>query len=81
MLRDRNFVPERGFIRMRVFSRFRNTRKYQLWVAYLNTEKEIEESIIEEETPILGYYCTRESEARTVGTCAHVVSVPRICET
>ena len=79
MLRDKNFVPEPGFIRVRVFSRFRKAGKYQLWVVYLSTEEEEEEkeavSLMEEENPILGYYCTCKSGARTVGTSAHVVSV------
>lgn len=56
---------EPGFFRIRVFSRYRNATKYQLWIAYNMDQIE----------PILGYYCTCKSGARTVGTCAHVASV------
>lgn len=49
-------------IRVRIYSRFRNATKYQLWIQYDNVE-------------ILAYYCTCKSGARTVGTCAHVASV------
>jgi len=51
-----------NLIRIRLFSRFRNATKYQLWIEYNNNT-------------ILGYYCTCKSGARTVGTCAHVASI------
>lgn len=34
MLRETDRIPEQGFMRVRVFSRFRNVTKYQLWIAY-----------------------------------------------
>lgn len=61
-----------GFIRVRVYSRFRNNTKHQIFVAYQSSE-ELEEQ--NEDDRILGYYCTCRSGARTLGCCAHVASV------
>lgn len=61
---------EHGFIRMRIFSRYTRLSKHQLWIAF-NPNMEDEE----EDEPILGYYCTCKTGARTLGTCAHVASV------
>ena len=59
---------EAGFLRFRIFSRFRNATRYQLWIKY----RQIGEL---EEEPIKGYYCTCKTGARTLGTCAHIASV------
>ncbi|XP_043469676.1 uncharacterized protein LOC122503266 [Leptopilina heterotoma] len=74
MLRNEERTPTPGFIRVRVFSRFRNAGKYQLWVSYrpiVERDQEIEEDY----NPIDGYYCTCKSGSRTIGTCAHVARV------
>lgn len=74
MMRNELRLPEPGLMRVRIFSRFRNATKYQLWIAYRpNNEQENEEE--EEEELIQGYYCTCKSGARTLGTCAHTASV------
>lgn len=62
-------VEEPNILRMRVYSRFRSSCKYMLWIAFA-----IEDDI--ENQPLkLHYYCTCKSGARTLGTCAHVASV------
>ncbi|KMQ84946.1 hypothetical protein RF55_16831 [Lasius niger] len=61
---------EEGLIRVRLFSRFRNAVRYQLWITYKNN-KTLEEA----DEPITGYYCTCVSGSRTLGSCAHVASV------
>lgn len=72
MLRDDDMVPEPGFIRVRVYSRFRNVTKHQLWIAYTSNDEDEEDN---EDEPIQGYYCTCKSGARTLGSCAHVASI------
>lgn len=72
LLQDNDRVPEPGFLRIRVYSRFRNATKRQLWIAYRPTTEEDDN---EAPNPILGYYCTCPSSARTIGTCVHVASV------
>lgn len=54
-----NLLP--NTIRLRIWSRFQNRVKHQIWIEY--------------DQEISGYYCTCKSGARTVGTCAHVASV------
>lgn len=63
---------EPGLLRMRVYSRFRNATKYQLWINYrpINANGGDENN----EEAILGYYCTCKMGARTLGTCAHIAS-------
>ncbi|XP_029173786.1 uncharacterized protein LOC114942563 [Nylanderia fulva] len=77
MLRDVNRLPQPGLMRIRVFSRFRNAMKYQLWISYQPTnDDEVDDGMDNHErTPIQGYYCTCKSGARTLGTCAHIASV------
>lgn len=77
MLRDINRLPQPGLMRVRLFSRFCNTQKYQLWISYRSTnDNEIDDGIDNDErNPIQGYYCTCKSGARTLETCAHVASV------
>lgn len=70
-------INEPGLIRVRIYSRFKNAVKHQLWIAYVilmdmdvdNAAEEVNES------PIFSYYCTCKAGARTLGTCAHVASV------
>ena len=59
---------EANFLRVWVYSRFRNATKHQLWIAYRPHGDENNE-------PITGYYCTCVSGSRTLGSCAHVASV------
>lgn len=58
---------EPGFIRVRLYSRFRNNTRYQLWITYSVD--------VEDDEPITGYYCQCFSGSRIVGSCAHVASV------
>lgn len=61
-------------IRVRVYSRYRNATKHQLWISYIqnNANEDDAENVGE---PITGYYCTCQAGARTLGTCSHVCSV------
>lgn len=68
LLRDENRLPEPGFLRVRIYSRFRNRTRYQLWVSYLPNG-------LVNNQPIRGYYCTCKTGARTLGTCVHITSV------
>jgi len=69
-------LNEPAFLRVRLYSRFRNAGRYQLFVAYLPVPQddpmEAEEP---QEEPIVGYYCTCKQGSRTLGCCAHVASV------
>lgn len=67
-----SLFDEPGFIRVRVFSRFRNATKHQIFIAY---DMRDEDDVDDGREAILGYYCTCKSGTRTVGTCAHVASV------
>lgn len=67
MLQDVNRLPEPGFLRARIFSRFRNRARYQLWIQY------VPHAHVDDD-PIRGYYCTCRSGARTLGTCVHITS-------
>ncbi|EZA56076.1 hypothetical protein X777_03921 [Ooceraea biroi] len=77
MLRDVNRLPQPGLMRVRIFSRFRNATKYQLWISYRPTgDNEVDDGMDNDEhTPIQCYYCTCKSGARTLSTCAHIASV------
>ncbi|KAJ8684876.1 hypothetical protein QAD02_020669 [Eretmocerus hayati] len=75
MLRDANRLPEPGLLRARVYSRFRNAAKHQMWITYQPVGVDHDENINENADPITGYYCICRSGARTLGTCAHVTSV------
>ena len=65
---------EAGFIRIRLYSRFRNATKHQIWISY-NEDHENDLGFKNEDDPILGYYCTCKAGARTLGTCSHVASI------
>ncbi|KYN12427.1 hypothetical protein ALC57_15394, partial [Trachymyrmex cornetzi] len=70
-------INEPGFLRIRLFSRFTNAAKHQIFVAF-NIRNEDDDDDEEHEnsvTPILGYYCTCKSGGRTLGSCAHVASI------
>ena len=67
-----SLLDEPGLIRVRVFSRFRNATKHQIFIAYNILESD---GVDDDTEPILGYYCTCKSGARTLGTCSHVASV------
>ncbi|KAL3274750.1 hypothetical protein HHI36_019537 [Cryptolaemus montrouzieri] len=45
-------VPDH--LRIRVYSRFRNVTKYQLWMSFVPNRKDN----MDEESPISGHYCT-----------------------
>lgn len=62
-------MNEPGFLRVRVYSRFRNSAKHQVFISFSNNDGE------DENDPITGYYCTCQSGARTLGSCAHVASI------
>lgn len=71
-------ADERGLIRVRIYSRFRNATKYQLWIAYIEDNLQANEEVLHEaehNKPILGYYCTCKTGARTLGSCAHIASI------
>ena len=64
---------ELGFIRIRLYSRFRNATRHQLWISY--NQEYVENQEVDGNEPILGYYCTCKAGARTLGTCSHVAAV------
>lgn len=76
LLRDQFRVPEPGLLRIRVWSRFRQADKHQLWISY-TPDVQNDERMDDDDPPppIQSYYCTCMSGARTLGTCAHVSSV------
>ena len=63
-----------GFIRIRIYSRFRNATRYQLWICF-RADLEENDRMDDEGEVILGYYCTCKAGARTLGCCAHVASI------
>ena len=67
-------INEPGFFRVRLYSRFRNATRHQLFIPYVvdDGNQNYEENGID---LIQGYYCTCQSGARTLSTCAHVASV------
>ncbi|EZA62814.1 hypothetical protein X777_07631 [Ooceraea biroi] len=67
-------IDEPGFIRVRLYSRFRNAAKYQLWIAYDSIEENEHDNDIHDNI-IHGYYCTCKTGARSIGSCAHVANV------
>ncbi|KAJ8671549.1 hypothetical protein QAD02_002808 [Eretmocerus hayati] len=62
-----SLIDEPGLIRARIWSRFSNNTRHQLWIAFGRDDEDAE---IE-----FNYYCTCKSGARTLGTCAHIASV------
>ena len=76
MLRNADRFPQPGLLRVRVYSRFRQATKYQLWIEYrlTNVNRFIDE-VNDDQNPIVSHYCTCKSGARTLCTCAHIASV------
>jgi len=56
-----------NLLRLRIRSRHQNRTRYQLWISYNNDNNN-------DDPPITGYCCTYKCGARTLGSCAHVVS-------
>ncbi|XP_077275553.1 uncharacterized protein LOC143904609 [Temnothorax americanus] len=71
---DQHF-NEPGFLRIRLYSRFRNATRHQIFISYEIDNRDDENAADNANEPINGYYCTCQSGARTLGTCAHVASV------
>lgn len=70
---DQN-INEPGFLRIRIYSRFRNATRHQTFIAYaVHDDSDEDEEYVDD--PIIGYYCTCQCGARTLGACAHVASV------
>ena len=67
-------LEEPGLLRARIYSRFRQSVKYYLWISYVDSSYDIPEDPDSEE-PILGWYCKCKTGARTLGCCAHIASV------
>ncbi|XP_058810265.1 uncharacterized protein LOC131675349 isoform X2 [Phymastichus coffea] len=67
-------INEPGFLRIRLYSRFRNATRHQIFISYAVQDVDNEDRQNDEDT-ILDYYCICQSGARTLGTCAHVASV------
>lgn len=65
-------INEPGLIRIRVYSRFRNATRHQIFISYKSVD---DDEVDDEDERVLGYYCTCQSGARTLGTCAHVASI------
>lgn len=72
-----NHINEPGFLRARVYSRFRNATRHQIFIAYRVDDEDCNniQNVEDDEEVILGYYCTCQSGARTLGACAHVASI------
>jgi hypothetical protein len=54
-------------VRAKIESRFVSVKKYDLWISYAPNVHSAE--------GIVGYYCLCRQGARTVGCCAHIISV------
>ena len=67
-------MNDQTLLRIRLFSRFRNSTRYQIYIHFNAAAVENEEQD-QEIVPILGHYCTCKSEAKTLGCCAHIASV------
>lgn len=67
------YRDEPGLLRFRIFSRFRNATRYQLWISF-RTDQHLDNQR-NADGPILAYYCTCKSGARILGCCAHVSSI------
>jgi len=64
-------INEPGFLRIKVYSRFGNDTRHQTF-SYRNVDVNCMNDVDDAAVLISGYYCTCQSEARTVGTCAHI---------
>lgn len=71
-------INQPGFIRLRLYSRFRRAKTHHIFIAYRTAELQEDGNDEDDEDQnelILGYYCTCQSGARTLGSCAHVAMV------
>ncbi|KAL7301790.1 hypothetical protein TKK_0005778 [Trichogramma kaykai] len=68
LLCDEEQIPEPGFLRSRIWSRYRNRTRYQQFIHFVPAADE-------ENHPIAGYYCTCRTGARTLGPCVHIASI------
>lgn len=69
-------IIEEGFVRFRMYSRFRRNTVYQQWIAYrFDGEDDEDDEENHGENPILGYYCTCKCGARTLGSCSHIAAL------
>ena len=75
MLRDVVRLPSPGLMKVRVYSRYRNAVKYQLWISYKPVTENNEDLPDDDNVLINGYYCLFKSGAKTLGTCAHVACI------
>lgn len=83
ILRDQNeeiqfdeLVNAPGLLRARIYSRFTRSVRHQLWIEYrVNFADNENNNNVINNPPIISYYCTCKSGARTLGTCAHIASV------
>lgn len=66
-----------GFIRVQTKSRFSGSKKRNLWIIYKHALLTNDQLIYDkdDEGPILGWCCDCPNGARSLGCCAHVVSV------
>lgn len=61
-------------LRIRLYSRFRNNTRHQIFIQFNDAAVENQEQN-REIVPLLGHYCTCKSGAKTLGCCAHIASV------
>ena len=69
----REITPVSGMIRVRVYSRFTNVAKHQLWIAYIPTDKNESDC---NDDPIQKYYCTCKIRFTNSWLMSQVSSVP-----
>lgn len=67
-------INEPGFLRIRLYSRFRNATRHQIFISY-EIDNRDENAADNANNSINGYYCTCQSGARTLDTCTHVASI------
>lgn len=64
-----------GILRSRIYSRFTRSVRHQLWISYTDILVDNKINNVNNDPPILSYYCTCKSGARTLGKCAQIASV------
>lgn len=79
IMRDENEIvqidehrEEPGLVRFRVFSRFRNQTRYPQWIRDVPVRNLHEPAVVE---PIISYYCTCKTGARTIEIYSHIASI------
>ena len=63
-------LNEPGFLRCRLYSRFQNAVRHQLFISFNEQYNKRYEG-----NAIVGHYCTCKTGARTLGSCSHVAAV------